>query len=243
MTQVSIWDVLGEAPVEMKKPPRPVVMPLVPPSPEPSFPAFTAEDRVAIEHLAKALCHGANPAHDSLWSHYICKGAVHTCIHVPLPARWRDRGCTAVVRITRTRIGFTSGHWLEGVGYNRGRGGFHHPNRDTIGVYLWGNRQSAIEDGASWLANACQEPGLAKHIVDHFLAQGINAIDCPTSQLKRRLLTRVELAAIEKAGPSAEDLALVDPGPSEHLLAFERAIGVPQDEMPPPALSRVRMPT
>ncbi|MCP1539784.1 hypothetical protein [Methylorubrum extorquens] len=120
----------------MRKPAPPAVLPLTPVSPEPSFPPFTAEDRIAIEHLGKALCHGANPAHDSLWSAYVCKGAAHTCLEVPLPPMWRDRGCSAVVRITRTRAGYTSGFWLQGPGYSRGRGGFHHPNRDMVGAYL-----------------------------------------------------------------------------------------------------------
>ncbi|OHV15844.1 hypothetical protein BK022_16215 [Methylorubrum extorquens] len=113
----------------MRKPAPPTVMPLIPASPEPSFPALTAEDRAAILHYAKALCPDANPAHDSLWSAYICEGAVHTCIDVPLTARWRDRGCSAVVRVTRTRLGYTAGFWLQGPGYSRGAEGFTIPMR------------------------------------------------------------------------------------------------------------------
>lgn len=82
---------------------------------------------------------------------------------------------------------------------------------------------------------------LARHTLEHFEARGIDATESPTSQLKRRLISLQEIAKIAKAGPSAEDLALVDPGPSDALLAFERAIGVPQDD-PPPAWALVRMP-
>lgn len=238
-TQVTLWDLLGEKPVEMRKPAPLPVLPLAPASPEPGFPDFTAEDRVAIEHLGKALCGGFGPAHDSLWSAFICRGAVHTAVHVPLPAMWRDRGCWAVVRITRTRIGYTAGFWLQGDGYSRGGGGFHHPNAELLGPFLWPTRQAAIEDGASWLRDACQEKPLARHIAEYFAARGIDAYEGPHPDLKRRLLTREELAAIEKAGPSAEDLALVDPGPSEHMLAFERAIGVTEGD-PPPGPAQMR---
>ncbi|WP_411901387.1 hypothetical protein [Methylorubrum thiocyanatum] len=240
--QVTLWDLLGTPPVEMRKPAPPAILPLASTAPEPAFPPFTAEDLAALQHLGKALCHGYGPAHDSLWSAYICKGAVHTCLEVPLPAQWRDLGCTAVVRVTRTRLGWTSGFWLQGYGYSRGRGGFHHPNQDLMGPFLWPTRQAAVEDGASWLRDACQEKPLARAIAEYFAARGIDALGGPHPNLMRRLLTREELAAIEKRGPSAEDLALVDPGPSESLLAFERAIGVTEDDMPPPVLSRVRMP-
>lgn len=233
-TQATLWDVLGTPPVEMRKPAPPTVMPLIPASPEPSFPALTAEDRAAILHFAKAVCPDANPAHDSLWSAYICEGAVHTAIDVPLTARWRDRGCSAIVRVTRTRLGYTAGFWLQGPGYSRGRGGFHHPNEDLVGAYLWRNRSSALQDGASWLVDACQEKPLARHVLAFFAARGIDATESPPSELKRRLISRQEVTAIAKAGPSAEDLALVDPGASEALLAFERAIGATEDDPPVP---------
>lgn len=245
MKQATLWDVLGEAPAEMRKPTPPAVLPLAPASPEAEFMRITlmAEDAEALVHCAKGYVGGRfSGAHDTLWNRYITKGAVPSISAVPPGLGWRLLRAEAYVRITRTRLGWTSGYAVDVMGSGSGEGGFQHPNRDAIGAFMWTARQAAIHDGARQLWQACDDKSIADHIRVHFAALGVDVTRAPAESLKRRLIHRDEILAYKKRGPTREDRALVDPGPSEDMLKYERAIGLTDVDMPAPGPAPVPAP-
>lgn len=234
--QKSIWDLLGEAPVEMKAPPRPVTLLVSAPEPaEPPLPPLTAEDLAAIEHLSKSHASLIEPAftdaHDDLWNAYITKGAAPAVVEVPAWPGRKPRDHASVI-MTRTRLGYSAGHeiWIEsngrGSSYGSGDGGYLRPASDWQGYFFWTTRQAAIQAGATQLWLECQDEALADHVRGHFAAQGVDVSQAPGEEWKRRLFTIDEVRRIAAAGPSAEDLALAELGPTADLLAYERAIGL-----------------
>lgn len=227
MKQVSIWDVLGTPPAEMRKPLPAWIPPVVPAAPEPPFPALTAEDHEALVHCAKGYVGGRfSSAHDTLWNRYITTGAAPSIIAVPPGLGWRALRAEAYVRVTRTRLGWTSGYAVDMIGSGSGEGGFQHPNWDETGVFMWKTRQSALQAAARQLWQACDNKSIADHIRVHYAALGVDVMKEPAESLKRRLIHRDEILAYKKKGPTRDDKELVDPGPSEEMLAYERAIGL-----------------
>ncbi|BCM81710.1 hypothetical protein mvi_01710 [Methylobacterium indicum] len=234
--QRSLWDVLGEEPEEMKAPPRPVILSVsTPEPPEPPLPPLTAEDLAAIEHLSKSYASLHDPAftdaHDDLWNASITKGAVPSVVEVPAWPGRKPRDNARVI-LTRTRLGYTAGHeiWIEtngrGRSYGSGDGGYLRPATDLQGYFFWTTRQAAIQAGATQLWLECQDEALAAHVRGHFAAQGVDVSQAPGEEWKLRLFSHDQIRRIAAAGPSAEDLALVELGPTADLLAYERAIGL-----------------
>lgn len=229
--QITVWDILGMAPVEMKAPARPTVLPVSTPEPaEPPLPPLTAEDLAAIEHLAKSLAAVTSAAfsshHDDRWEAFALQGAVPAVVVVPAWPGARSGVDEAVVRITRTRLGYTSGHHIHTRTYGSGGGGFHRPDADAEGWFLWTTRQAAIQAGAAELWQDCKDEALADHVRNHFAVRGVDVMQMPGEEWKRRLVSRAEVRRLVEVGPSAEDRALDGLDPTSDALAYEREVGL-----------------
>ncbi|KMO37994.1 hypothetical protein VQ03_18230 [Methylobacterium tarhaniae] len=87
--------------------------------------------------------------HDDCWNAFAMKGAAPAVVEVPAWPGARSGVDEAVVRLTRTRLGYTSGHHIHTRSYGSGGGGFHRPDADADaeGWFLWTTRQAAIQAG------------------------------------------------------------------------------------------------
>lgn len=174
---------------------------------------FTEEEKAAIACLP----------HGDGWQAFAAIGAVPEVIDLPVRmARW------ALVQITTTRIGVTSGYAIDlkqpigapgampGTGVlGAGGGGFLWANADDRGLYVWRDRDAAVRHGAhalwAWCSRA--EAKLAMQTLKAIRQiLGFDATLPPPEAAKRRLISRHE---------DLRRTRTLTPGEAAELAAYE----------------------
>ena len=215
---------------ELPSPPKSVELPRAVARPAaPEFSPLTPEDVQALEIYAKGIAPGYPEAYGSMWNAFVLNGARPVPIDVLV-----TKTVQAALRLTRTRLGWTAGYELTVDGSWSGDGGFQHPNCDVVGWFMWDSRHAAERAAAHALLSACADSGVAQRIRDSLARLGIDGSEEPGETAKLRLISRAHAAAITAAGPSERELAIQDPGPSEDVRAYERALGLTDVDGPPP---------
>ncbi|ACS39419.1 hypothetical protein [Methylorubrum extorquens] len=187
------------------------------PSPAPAGWSFTKEEAAAVRHLAWGKAHSVpGEPHRKAWEAFAARGAV--LFEMPVPMR---KGDFAKIRITETRLGFTSGYDYEHPKAGCGGGGYLDPQRDDEGWFLWRTRQAALQAAANELwTEYCDPPG--KDVIrQHFASIGIDVETVPSEDDKRLLASHSTMADLySRKLPRVPEQSL------DALVEYERACGL-----------------
>lgn len=191
--------------------------PVPEPPPAPAGWSFTKEEAAAVKCLAWGKAHSVpGEPHRKAWEAFAAQGAV--LFEMPVPMR---KGAFAKIRITETRLGFTSGYDYEHPNAGCGGGGYLDPQSDEEGWFLWRTRQAALQAAANELWTEYCEPVGKQRIREHFASIGIDVEVVPGEADKRLLVSHSIMADLY-----GRKLPRVPEQSLDALVEYERACGL-----------------
>ena len=187
------------------------------PPPAPASWSFTKEEAAAVKNLAWGKAHSVpGEPHRKAWEAFIARGAVLTEMTVPM-----RKGDFAKIRLTETRLGFTSGYDYEHPKAGCGGGGYLDPQSDDEGWFLWRTRQAALQAAATELWTEYCEPVGKDVIRKHFASIGIDVEAVPGEDDKRLLVSHSIMADLySRKLPRVPEQSL------DALVEYEHACGL-----------------
>lgn len=187
------------------------------PPPAPTGWSFTKEEAAAVKNLAWGKAHSVpGEPYRKAWDAYIARGAA--LFEMPVPRR---EGAFAKIRITETRLGFTSGYDYEHPKAGCGGGGYLDPQRDDEGWFLWRTRQAALQAAANELWTEYCEPRGKEVICKHFASIGIDVEAVPDEADKRLLVSHSIMSDLY-----GRKLPRLPEQPLDALIEYERVCGL-----------------